>query len=219
MKLAWNAILSFLLLYLLDIVVAIQQNGNGVFGILIVDGRVAVLPLFGLVIGSVIFLVQLILFRLTHTRNLLKSNQISFPIPFIDDLGVYSISAAKIRAYVIVVCFVIPVIGLSKLWFDFNSADRRSWVNEKPFHEVSRYKPVSIFYLFDFNHHAYGSYYSTHLCEKGAKDMSKELKTAPCGVSYVPFWEPLIIILMNIWSIILIIKSVRNEFTNSKITT
>jgi len=198
----WSALFVFMLLYMVDATTALQTNGESLFKKLSIDGRTAVLPLFALTIGSLLHLLHCFIMKKIQQCNEGQSKKTSLPIPVIESVDQYFTNSKLVRRATIILCLVLPILFIIKFWVDFNSADRNAWVaGEKT--KISRYKFVSPLYFFDFNYHKFGSFDSKVRCKDGGNKDKPKMLIPPCGVSYLPFWQPLIILIINGFSVLL----------------
>ena len=80
-------------------------------------------------------------------------------------------------AFVLIVAYLFPAIAFSHFWRRLGKWD--AWPNEPDAVPLSPYTYVSPSYLFNFDAHRYG-------------DFSKRLVDGWHGISFVPFWQPLL---------------------------
>lgn len=130
-------------------------------------------PLLLINIGMVVFICLLLLYSLYIKK--ISASKKRLPVLFFDAVENEFKNIFETMSLVAIV--LIPWIGFSWMWVEFHDKRQEVWRNESPINEVGIYDIVSPITSFigNWDDFQYGS--------------------IPEGISYVPFWQPIILMI------------------------
>ncbi|WP_370245936.1 hypothetical protein [Marisediminitalea sp.] len=175
----WSAVASFNVLYFLNLWL-LDRTNELLISIFHFDDTRESVPVFGLTFGTLVTLYSFVLLRSYIKGADGSSWHARIPALWVD-IDVTSSVGRKWRAAVFAVTVVFPVLAHVHFWkrldkFDvWRTEDDAAW---------GVWEYVSPQYFFDFDAHRYGQF-------------AERMDEGYGGVSFVPFWQPVVMGLMS----------------------
>lgn len=186
----WSTVATFTTLFLLDLVIMTSTNESQIEVFNLARNRSEV-PIFGLSLGSLFTVVSssLMLVLIPHRGGMAWVDRV--PPLWVDPRESERFRRAW-KGFSLCLTAVFPLLAQLLFWFKFHHPDFEAWINDgaDPPTQVSLYEPVSFLLVFDWDMHRYGDSANIRLPEGG-------------GVSYLPFWQPILMGTLSLVSLVL----------------
>ena len=189
----WSAITTFNVLYLLNLLI-LDRTNRVVIDIFIIDDRRESVPIFGLTIGTIITILSFYLFYQFVKIQLAQPWHERIPPLWVEVAPNTSFGRQWVWV-VLLLCIAFPIAANAQFWVRFHTW--QTWSNHVPTSgdRICLYKPVSPKYILMWDAHRYGDF--------SRKDDKKEDHK---GVSYLPLYQPIIMMLLTATVLLLVIK-------------
>jgi hypothetical protein len=195
----WAAVTSFNVLFLLNLW-WLDRSDKALINIFTPDEHWESVPIFGLSLGSLFTIVSFALLTISagRCRRERKPWHERIPMIWVRQRDLSTSDKRWWQGVVIVVCIIFPLLAHLQFWSRFD--DWQAWRNYNPHRgeEVRLFEPVSPKYLLDWDAHRYGDH--SRLEERR-------------GVSFVPLFQPLIMMALTVAVFGLALAAFRNLFS------
>lgn len=172
----WSAIATFNVLYIINLWL-LDRTNQTLIDVFHFDNTRESAPIFMLTFGSLVTLTSFVLLRRLMERQ--KTNGLARLMPIWINIDPGTRTGRRWRAFCGLLTIGLPLVAQVYFWLQFH--DWQAWKNELPHSTVELWKPVKPGYVFDWDAHRYGSYGDRLRKSDGFG-----------GVSYLPFWQPLL---------------------------
>lgn len=198
----WNTLATFYVLYILGSLFMDRTNNRDVIESFNPSENWSSIPIFYLSFGSLLSIAVLyICYQITAHENK-QGWENRMPGLWLDDSQMHGL-LKKWKVVLFSLILIFPIVLQVHFWRRFH--DWQAWSNVKTPEVVSLYELVSPAYLLSWDSYRYGDF--SNMNEEGWH-----------GVSYVPFWQPVIMLTLSLitlymsWKAIsLIFKSPQKE--------
>ncbi len=186
----WSAVATFNVLFLFNLWVMDRTN-TSLIDVFNPSENWSSVPIFGLSLGTFTTIFSYFLML-----KIIDINGDKIGVERMPSLWVENIEEQFRRKWnymILVITLLFPMLAQVNFWFRFHKW--QAWINDDvlSLNQLSLYEPVSLAFLLDWDGHRYG-------------DFSKVALDGWHGVSFVPFWQPLIMIALSLVSIVYFAK-------------
>ena len=190
----WSAVTTLTILFTLDLCL-MDRTDESYLDVINLAKNSAEVPIFALSLGTL-----LAVFSSALMLGLIKRNSPLSRIDRIPPLWVDPTESQRFRTAwkctIISITVVFPLGAQVHFWRRFHKW--KAWVNDgtNPVSEISLYEPVSFKFILDWDAHRYG-------------DLGRIAQEGWAGVSYLPLWQPILMVILSVVFLILAIEIMR----------
>ena len=195
----WSTITTFTILFLLDLWLMTSTDRSHI-DIFPLARNKSEVPIFGLSLGTLLAVLSSALMLALIPRSTRASWVERVPTLWVDPTE-HARFRCVWKGATLFMAVVFPLGAQFHFWRKFHHRDFKAWINDgsDPPTLVSLYEPVSPLLIFDWDKHRYGNPLNMQLSDGG-------------GVSYLPLWQPVLMVMLSLASLILAVAILRRVF-------